>query len=146
MMRSFWLVSVFAILVVCGQVSISRPAYGGCCFLPGCSGACTRCSGSCPYCCGYGRSPQIFQATFITGNAMWERIVLEDPLPVTVSDLDITEHFAKMTRGGECTRRKFTLRIIGNAEQLLLATSARFTEPGIAERALAFNIEPQNRE
>lgn len=145
-MRVFWLVSAFVTFILCGQISIARPAYAGCCFLPGCSGACTKCSGTCPYCCGYGRSPEIFQATFITGNAMWERIVAEDPLPVTVSNLDITEHFAKMTRGGECTRRNFTLRMIGNPEQVILPIPVRFTETGMAERALAFNIEPQNKE
>ena len=143
-MRAFWLVSVFVTLIISGQVSIPRAAYAGCCFLPGCSGACTKCSGSCPFCCGY-RSPEIIQAKLITGNAMWDRIVAEDPLPLTVGSLDITEHFAKMTRGGECTRRNFTLRMIGSPEQVRLAP-VRFTDTGMPERALAFNLEPQNKQ
>ena len=32
-MRAFSLVSALVIFILCGQVSISRPAYAGCCML-----------------------------------------------------------------------------------------------------------------
>jgi hypothetical protein len=147
-MRAFWLVSASVIFILCGQISIlaQAPAYAGCCYYPNCNCVGTKCSGSCPYCCGF-RSPEIFQPAFLTGNPMWDKTDIQDSLPLTVGSLDITEQFPKMTRGGECTRRRFTFRMLGNREHTILATSSvRFIESPMSERSLALNIEPQNKE
>ena len=119
-MRAFWLVSAFVIFILSGQISMPD-RIRWMLFLPGCiPWSLYQVFGNLSLLLWFGGSPEIFQATFITGNAMWERIVAEDPLLVTVSNLDITEHFAKMTRGRECNRRNFTLRMHGNPEQAIL--------------------------
>jgi hypothetical protein len=142
-MRAFWVISAFVVFILCGQIPISGPAYAGCCYYPNCNCVGTKCSGSCPYCCGY-RSPEIFQSTFLTGNAMWEKTI-QDPLPLTVSGLDIAEKSTILTRGGECARRSFTLRMLGNPEDAVKVASIGFGA-GISQNPLVLQIEAQNRE
>ena len=139
-MRVFWLVSAFVMAILCGQVSIPEPADAGCCYYPNCNCAGTKCSGGCPYCCGW-RSPEIFQPTFLTGNAVWEKPVNPDPLPLTVNSLDISEKVATLPRGGECARRRFTLWMLGNPEDAVKVASMGFRENDISEKALMFQEE-----
>ena len=141
-MRSFCFVSAFVMVILCGQVSIPGPANAGCCYYPNCNCAGTKCSGGCPYCCGY-RSPEIFQPAVLTGNPMWDNTVIQDPLPLTVDTLDITEQLANMTRGGECIHRRSTLRMLGNPEDAVKVASIGFQENNIPEKSLLFQAQNQ---
>jgi len=75
---------------------------------------------------------------------MWGMSVIQDPLPLRVSSLDITEKLAQLNRGGECIRRSFTLRMLGDPEDTVKVASVGFEESGISEKTLAFQVEADN--
>jgi hypothetical protein len=70
---------------------------------------------------------------------------IQDPLALTVGSLDKTETLAELTRGGECIRHSFTLRMLGNPEDSVKFASGGFEETGISEKTLAFQIEAHNK-
>jgi hypothetical protein len=59
---------------------------------------------------------------------MWEKTVIQDPLPLTVSSMEISESPAQLARGGECIRRSFTRRMLGDDKDTINMAAIVFEE------------------
>jgi hypothetical protein len=111
----------------------SGQAFAGCLCCAGCNKPCGLCccrgsSPSCPYCSRTGNT-DITPPTTPTNEATLDIR--------TVRNLDGKDIALYLTPVGDCARRSFALRVLGNTEESLKIESFRFDEKNVPDSLLA---------